>query len=137
MNPRIAATEQDDPLASGQSVFLLQLQQNALGALLVALSLAAPAVTLGVLLRDGLSPLAGVGALLTLVIWLSLWLFRRQRMRLAAHVVIFAVLVASVVGVVAHGTVRSAAVMVMAPTTQTAQLQIVAIVEKVGIFIQS
>lgn len=106
-------SERDDPLASDQSAFLLDSQQKALGALLVALSLAAPLITIGVSLREGFSALAGVGASLTLVVWLSLWLFRCGRTRLAAHTVIFAVLVASVFGVVAHGTVRSAAVMVM------------------------
>jgi PAS domain S-box-containing protein len=105
--------EHDDPLASGQSAFLLESQKKTLAALLMALSLAAPLITLGVTLREGFSALAGVGASLTLVVWLSLWLFRCERIRLAAHTVVFAVLAASVVGVVAHGTVRSAAVMVM------------------------
>lgn len=106
-------SERDDPLASDQSAFLLDSQQKALGALLVALSLAAPLITIGVSLREGFSALAGVGASLALVVWLSLWMFRSGRTRLAAHTVIFAVLASSVFGVVAHGTVRSAAVLVM------------------------
>ena len=113
MSPEQRNPARDDPLDGGQSDFLQGMQRSALGALLMTLSLAAPTITSGVLLREGLSPLALVCAALTLVVWLSLWLFRRRRTRLAAHVVIFAVLIASVVGVAAHGSVRSVAVMVL------------------------
>ncbi|MCU0925127.1 MAG: PAS domain S-box protein [Hydrogenophaga sp.] len=107
------AVEHDDPLARGQSAFLLQQQQRGLGALLLALSLAAPLITLGVWLREGFSPLMAVCAGLTLVVWLCKGLFLRGRIRLSAHLVIITILLASVAGIAAHGTVRSAAVLVM------------------------
>lgn len=106
-------SEQDDPLGPDESPFLLHLQKRALGALLTALSLVGPLVAIGVFQREGLSPLAWVGIALSLAIWFATLLFRLDHVRLAAHVVIFSILIASVAGVVAHGTVRSVAVMVM------------------------
>ena len=105
--------EHDDPLAPGQSAFLLQQQQRGLGALLIALSLAAPLITLGVWFREGSTKLMVVCALLSLVVWFCQWLFLRGRVRLSAHLVIITILLASVAGIAAHGTVRSAAVLAM------------------------
>jgi len=106
-------SEQDDPLGPNEPRFLLEAQEKALGALLLVLSLVAPLVTLGVFQREGFSPLMLVGLSLTVIVWLSAWIFRSGRIRLAAHIVIIAILAAAVTGVVAHGTVRSAAVLVM------------------------
>ena len=60
----------DDPLDGGQSTFLQGMQRSALGALLMTLTFATPAITLGIFLRDGVSGLMGVAALLTLVVGL-------------------------------------------------------------------
>ena len=103
----------DDPLDGGQSIFLQGMQRSALGALLMTLTFATPAITLGIFLRDGVSGLMVVAALLTLVVWFSLFQLRRGRTRLAAHLAIVAVLSASVMGVIAHGSVRSASVLVL------------------------
>ncbi len=103
----------DDPLDGKQSSFLHDMQRSALGALLVMLSFAAPAITLGIFLREGVSGLMVVAALLAMMVWVSLFQLRRGRTRLAAHLTILAVLSASVLGVIAHGSVRSGSVLVM------------------------
>lgn len=106
-------SEQDDPLGPREPRFLLEVQQRALGALLLALSLAAPLVTLGLLQREGFSTLMGVGITLTVFVWFAALTFRLGHVRLAAHILVFAILATSILGVIAHGTVRSAAVLVM------------------------
>jgi PAS domain S-box-containing protein len=113
MTPVRTARNTDDPLSPDQSPVLLQHQRVALGALLLLLSATGPLVTLGLYLREGTSGLMWVGASLSSVIWLALVVFHLGRIRLAAHLVIVAVLLASVVGTLVHGTVRSSAVLVM------------------------
>jgi len=93
--------------------FLDQTLRNALGAFLKALSLAVPAITAGVFAREGFTPLVLVAGALSVVVWVSLAMVLRGLVMAAAHVVIFAVLLASVGGVVADGSVRSAALLVM------------------------
>lgn len=102
------------PPPSGESPdFLDQTLRNALGAFLKALSLAVPVIAAGVFLREGFTLLTLVTCALSVAVWISLALALRGRVMAAAHVVIFSVLLTSVFGVVADGSVRSAAMLVM------------------------
>jgi PAS domain S-box-containing protein len=103
----------DDPLATDQSPVLLQHHRRALWALLCVLSMAAPVVVAGLFIREGTTPLMWVGAALALTTWIALITFRLGRVRLAAHIAILSVFVASVLGTAAHGSVRSTSVLIM------------------------
>lgn len=110
MNPQ--PPERPAP-AEASAGFLDQTLSNALGAFLKALSVAVPVVAAGVVQRDGITPITGVAVGLSVAVWIGLALFLHHRVMAAAHVVIYSVLAASVGGVIADGTVRSAALLVM------------------------
>lgn len=77
MNAENRNPARDDPLDGRQSTFLQGMQRSALGALLMTLTFATPTITLGIFLRDGVSGLMVVAALLTLVVWFSQFQLRR------------------------------------------------------------
>lgn len=103
----------DDPFLAPPDDELRQNQERTLGAFLFALTIAAPLVTLGLYQREGPTPMVAVASTLTLIMWLCRWLFIRGRARLAAHIAVFTILLISIGGVLADGSVRSASVLVM------------------------
>ena len=109
----MSTTLDDDPLGPNQTAFLRELQHNTLDALLKMLSVIAPLVTLGVLLRESVTPLFLVSGALTLIIWLALVMLSRGRVRPAAQLVVAAILLAGLGGALAQGSVRSGGVLIM------------------------
>lgn len=107
------ATRNDDPLGAPQASAFEQHQNAALRALLLTICMAAPLVTVSVFLRDGLVPLVYIPALLTLGVW-GIWLlFAGGQVRLAAHLLVGALVLSATAGMVFDGSVRSAAVLAM------------------------
>ncbi|MDG5975717.1 multi-sensor signal transduction histidine kinase [Hydrogenophaga taeniospiralis CCUG 15921] len=106
----------DDPLAPGQTGVIERHQEQAVRALLLTLSVAAPAIAGAVFLRDGASRVVVVIALLSVVLW-ALWLpFRHGRIRLVADALIGSMLLGTTLATALDGSVRSSAVTAMMAT---------------------
>ncbi len=103
----------DDPLSGKADDELRKTQEVTLGNFLLALAIASPLVALGLYLREGFSAIVVAAISLSLVAWLCRWWFRHGHTRLAAHLIVFTILLVSVGGVLADGSVRSASVLVM------------------------
>ncbi|MCB2018005.1 MAG: PAS domain S-box protein [Hydrogenophaga sp.] len=114
------AADRDDPLDSAQPPLLLERHLRALRALLLTLSVAVPMVAVGILHREGASLLFLVASVLALGVWLGTGLFFRGHKRLSAHVATYTIVFGSMVAVVAHGSVRSGAVMALVGGVVTA-----------------
>ncbi|WP_372659460.1 PAS domain S-box protein [Hydrogenophaga sp.] len=107
------ASVQPPPNDPTHSALLQQHQRHALWSIILTLSLGVPLVTWFLYRREGFTALFFTAAGLTLLIWTVWLLYRLQRYRLAIHLLVFGILVAGILGTMAHGSVRSAAVLVM------------------------
>ncbi len=103
----------EDPLLAAPGHALRETQERALRVFLQVLAVVAPLVVAALFLREGFSLITGAAATLTLIVWACAALQRTGHAWLAAHTVVVATLLVSVVGVLSDGSVRSAAVMVM------------------------
>lgn len=102
-----------DPMAQDQPANLQNYQLRSLLALLVAISLAGPVVSVGVYLREGLTPLTWVGIGLTVATWGLLGLFLSGHRKHLPGLLVYLLIFASGIATAAHGTARSMAVLVM------------------------
>ena len=107
------APNTDDPLGAPKASALEQHQNAALRALLITIGLAAPLITASVYGRDGLVPLVYLTGLLTLSVWAIWAIFLRGHARLAAHLIVAALVLSATAGMVVDGSVRSASVLAM------------------------
>lgn len=103
----------DDPMGAGQPDNLQLYQERSLLALLVSISVTGPVVTGGVYLRDGTAPLFWVGVALTVLVWVMMLAYRLGSRQRVASLLVYTLVVASAAAIAAHGTVRSAASLVM------------------------
>lgn len=87
--------------------------ERSLLALLVAVSVSGPLVTIGIWVREGLSPLAWVAAFLSLSIWGLLFLYLQGMRQRVAHALVYVLIFASALAIAAQGSTRSMASMVM------------------------
>lgn len=101
------STPQDQPAS------IVAYQQRSLLALLFAISLSAPVVTVGVYLRDGLTPLAWAGIGLLLACWTLLLSYALGYRKHLPALLVYLLVLSSAGAVAAHGTVRSMATLVM------------------------
>lgn len=102
-----------DNVAADASPPLLRHQQRALLAVLITIAVAAPAVTLGIVLREGVTSLVFVGISLSVLAWGLLLMFRFGRLQLVANLLIFGLILLSGIGVIGHGSVRSSAMLIL------------------------
>ena len=99
--------------ATGQLLNLQRYQERSLLALLLCIGVAGPLVAFGVYLRDGLAPLTWAALGLSLTDYLLLVLYATRLRPLVAPLLVYAMIFTSGAAIVAHGTVRSMATLVM------------------------
>ncbi|MDQ7743982.1 PAS domain S-box protein [Hydrogenophaga pseudoflava] len=100
-------------VASDQPINLQRYQERSLLALLLCIGVAGPLVVFGVYLRDGLVALTWVAVGLSLTDYLLLALYATRLRPTVAPLLVYALIFTSGAAIVAHGTVRSMATLVM------------------------
>ncbi len=101
------------PETSDQPLNLQRYQERSLLALLLCVGVAGPLVAFGVYLRDGLVALTWVALGLSLIDYLLLALYATRLRPLVAPLLVYTLILTSGAAIVAHGTVRSTATLVM------------------------
>ncbi|MFC3683444.1 PAS domain-containing sensor histidine kinase [Hydrogenophaga luteola] len=96
-----------------QPLNLQRYQERSLLALLLCIGVAGPLVAFGVYLRDGLVALTWVAIGLSLIDYLLLGLYATRLRPMVAPMLVYAMIFSSGSAIVAHGTVRSMATLVM------------------------
>ena len=99
--------------ATGQPPSLQRYQDRSLLALLLCIGIAGPLVAFGVHLRDGLVALTWVALAFSLTDYLLLVLYATRLRPLVAPLLVYTLIFTSGAAIVAHGTVRSMAALVM------------------------
>ena len=99
--------------ATGQPPSLQRYQDRSLLALLLCIGIAGPLVAFGMHLRDGLVALTWVALAFSLTDYLLLGLYATRLRPLVAPLLVYTLIFTSGAAIVAHGTVRSMAALVM------------------------